>query len=339
MRRYTALLITSFMLLVMAIGGSMYLSGHVENHKQAGTLPSITVYTMLPVETVAPLAEEYERNHKVKVSFIPIDEQELSQRIGDTGKADLLLADSVVLNHIAAAGWLVPYHSEVGDAVSDELKDPNGFWIGTWYDPMVFCLNRDYVARQDVLPLSWQELANSNARVGITDLLAADAASNLMFSLVSQYGEENTINMMKKLHPKTVQYSKYLSTPVRMAGMGEVDISIAVQSEVMRYINDGFPLTITYPQEGTSAILIGTGLLLNAPHSEQARAFADWLQGDEAQLTLQRNNFFFVPANRNILAYKKLTGKDIKLFLPFVDLSKERKQGLLDKWMKEVRMK
>lgn len=340
MRRYTVLLITSFTLLVMAIGGSMYLSGHADETKQVNTLPTIMVYTTLPVENVAPLAEEYERNYRVKIAFVPIGESDLINKAADTGKGDLLLADSSVLSHMAAAGWLVPYVSETGDLVQDNLKDEHDFWIGTWYDPIVFCMNKDYVARNDAVPMSWQELAaDQNSRIGVTDFLAADASANMLFTLVSQYGEDNTLQMFQMMHPRVRQYAKYLSTPARMAGMGEVDISVAVQSEAMRYIHDGFPLCIVHPQEGTAFTLIGTGLLLNAPHEEQAKVFADWLQGDEAQLVLQRSNFFFVPANRNTLAHKKLTNKNISLFTPLVDLPKERKQELLDKWLRQVRMK
>lgn len=340
MRRYTILLITSFTLLVMAIGGSMYLSGRADRTKQVNTLPTIVVYTTLPVETVAPLAEEYEREYRVKVSFIPASENDLMARAADTGKGDLLLTDSIVLEHVAAAGWLVPYMSETSDLVQDNLKDENGFWIGTWYDPVVFCMNKDYVARHDAVPMSWQELvADPKSRIGVTDFLASAASANMLYTLVSQYGEENTMDMLRLMHPRVVQYAKYLSTPARMAGMGEVDISVAVHSEAMRYIYEEFPLCIVYPREGTACTLTGTGILLNSPHTEQAKAFADWLQGDEAHLALQRSNFFFVPANRNTLAHKKLTNKNIPLFMPLVDLPHERKVALLDKWIKEVRMK
>ena len=339
MGRYTALFITAFTLLVIAFGSSMYLSKHVSEVKTVSTLPAITVLTTLPAENVAPLADEYEKNHKIKVVFVPLTEDELAKRVTDTGKADLVLTNSHMLNRIAGNGWLVPHISETGDSVWDGLKDQNGFWTGVWYDPVVFCINYDYAVRQESLPMSWQELADrKDIRIGMTDFLAADASANILFTMISQYGEENTTKIFTKLHPKVVQYSKYLSTPVRMAGMGEVDVSIAVQSEALRYINEEFPLTIAYPSEGTACTLTGTGILLKSPNEEQAKLFADWLQGDEAQLVLQKNNFYFMPTNRNTMAYKKMTGKNLVLFMPLVDLPKERKQELLDKWVKNTRL-
>ena len=52
--------------------------------------------------------------------------------------------------------------------------------------------------------------------------MAADAAANLYFSLLAAYGDQAAFRLMAALHPKVVQYVKFLSTPVRMAGMGEV---------------------------------------------------------------------------------------------------------------------
>ena len=65
---------------------------------------------------------------------------------------------------------------------------------------------------------------------------------------------------MTQIHPKVVRYAKYLSTPVRMTGMGESDVAIAVQSEVIRYINDNYPLSIIYPKDGTAYQLTAVGI-------------------------------------------------------------------------------
>lgn len=338
MQRYTVLLLASFTFLVIAIAGSMYLSGYADKTKPDSSLPSIVVYTTLPIENVAPLAEEYEKSFNVRVSFVPLGKSEILSKAADVGKADLVLSDSGVLNTMASSGWLVPYFSEMSDLVQDNLKEKNNFWVGAWYDPVVFCMNKDFVSRREAVPMSWQELAaDKKSRIGITDFLAADASANLLFALVSQYGEENTMDMARQLHPRVVKYAKYLSTPARMAGMGEVDISVAVYSEAMRYVYDGFPITIACPKEGTAYTVVGTGLLLGSAHEEQAKAFADWLQGDDANLALQRNNFHFIPTNKNTLAYKKLTNKNMPLFI-MADLPEERKNELLGMWMNEVRM-
>ena len=139
------------------------------------------------------------------------------------------------------------------------------------------------------------------------------------------------------MHPKVVQYVKFLSTSARMAGMGEVDAAVAVQSETLRYMNDGYSLHIVYPVDGTAYMLTGVGLLREG--RPDAEAFIDWLLSDEAQLVLQREGVFFVPANPGTLAYKQLAGKDLVLFGAEPGFTAEQRQALLDRWLKDVRFK
>jgi iron(III) transport system substrate-binding protein len=345
MKRYTLLLFITFTLVIILIGGTTYLAGYADEPEEDKAEQSLTVYTTLPTENLAVLAADYEKANKVKVHFVPLTEKELLMRMKENSeslkdKGDLVLADREILQQAAADGKFVKYVSEQSDLVPEKFKDENAFWVGTWYDPIVFCANRDYLKTLPRIPTTWNDLADShNVRIGITDFLAADASSNLLFTLVAQYDENQVFTMLRKLHPKVIQYSKYLSTPVRMAGMGEVDISIAVQSETLRYINEGFPLVIIYPADGTAYKLTGAGILKGTSNREAAKKFMDWLLGDEVQLVLQKNSFFFVPTNHATIAYKSFSGKNLVLFDNVTNLSAQQKHAVLDRWVKNIRLK
>ena len=333
------MLITSFVIMLGVITGTMYISGTGSHKENNSLLGEITVYTTLPTENVSYLAEAYEKSYHVKVNFMPMSEDDIVKQMQKPGRGDMVLTDSRILRRATGEGWLVPYGSLHGDSVSNKLKDTNDYWTGTWYDPVVFCINKDYMQRTANFPLGWQDLAEQpDIRIGITDFLAAESAANLYFFLTAQFGEEKTLAMLQQIHPHVVQYAKYLSTPVRMAGMGEVDIAVAVQSEILRYIEDGYPLKIIQPVEGTAYMLTGTGILLDAPHGEQAKKFADWLLTDEAMLVLQSNKFYFIPCNPTTLAYKQLAVRNPSLFNQLADFPKEKRQELLDKWVKQVRI-
>ena len=338
MRRYTPLLLTAFVAAFLAVLGTVYL-GTFADKKGLQPGKTITVYTTLPVEQAEMLAQEYEKSANVRIAFKAMGTEELSSRLkkeANKSGADLVLASRQVLEPAAAAGAFVPYGSEAADSVSDALKSEDDAWVGVWYDPIVFCVNSDYLALMTRIPSTWEELAAyPGIRIGMTDFLAADAPQQLMFTLAAEYGEPAAFRILAGLHPKVVQYVKYLSTPVRMAGMGEVDVSIAVQSETLRYINQGYPLKIVYPSDGTAYLLMGMGLINEK--SPEARAFMDWLLSDEAQLALQRENQFYIPANQATLAYKMLTGKNLILFEKQPEYTKEQRKAMLDRWLKEVR--
>ncbi|MBR2215089.1 MAG: extracellular solute-binding protein [Selenomonadaceae bacterium] len=342
MRRYTTLFVMAFVLTIAALAGSSFLAGagHKENGKP---LAELTVYTTLPANMAAVLADEYEQATKVRVNFIPLGKNDLLKRLAsppEAQKIDLTVADEEVLRQGAAVGAFQPYISEPGDAVADTFKDANGYWTGIWYDPVVFCLNRDYLKSLTYIPHTWTELTTvPGVRIAVTDFMAADAAANLLYSMIAQYGDTAAYDIWRQIHPHVVQYTKFLANPVRQTGMGEADVSLAVQSEALRGLNSGYPLKIIYPTDGTAYMLTGTAIMqgLSPEKLAIAQNFADWLLSDDAQLTLQRHEFYFLTVNPATLAYKTFAGKNIVLYSERAYFTPEERRELIDRWVKYIR--
>lgn len=229
MRRYTSLLLTAFLLFLIVVAGSAYMAGAGRDAERR-PMREITAYTTLPAEHAAILSAAYEQEYDIRINFAPLSSEAVLERLreqadsseGNEGAA-LVLADSETLGRAAADGELAPWLSEQGDQVPELFRQQDGYWVGVWYDPIVFCVNRDYLKTQTVIPDTWTDLASRpGVRIGITDFLAADASANLLFRMIAQFGDVASYDIWRQIHPKVVQYARYLSNPVRQAGMGEV---------------------------------------------------------------------------------------------------------------------
>ena len=247
MRRYLIIFLSIFLFALAALAGTTYSIGADE---KISPIQQLTAYTTLPAETATISAEPYENQNNVRVNFTILAPKDLLQKMQDDAVSDptvvktvdLVIADSEVLNQAAQLNLLTPNATEINDAVKNDFKDEVDRWIGIWYDPIVFCASRDFLRNVNDIPNTWETLSKTeNLRIGITDFLAADAASNLMIQLIGNFGDAKTYEILRGLHPKVVQYTKYLSNPVRQAGMGEVDISVAVASESFRYLQENYP--------------------------------------------------------------------------------------------------
>jgi iron(III) transport system substrate-binding protein len=343
MRRYLPLLLISFFLVVITFVGTTFLAGSAgkDNHEN---VKSILVYTTIPLEQATALTAQYEKETGVRVNLVPLAPSDVAVKLGlekATPKADLVLTDQTVLEQLKKQKLLTAYDSEQTDMVPEKFCDDDGYWVGTWYDPVVLAANRDFLKTLPQPPTKWSDLAKmTNYRLVITDFLAADASANLLYTLTAVNGETETLAFLGKIHPRIVQYAKFLATPPRMVGLGEADIAIVVQSEALRYVKDNFPLQVIYPEEGTAYLLTGVALVSGAPHSSEAKQFIDWLLQDAAQTALQNNKFYLVPTNPDIKAYKEYSGKDKHLTLfDYEDkLTPEQKSKLLDKWVQTVRL-
>lgn len=331
MRRVTGVFLMLFALILSVVAG---VAG-ADKKNFAVPARELVAYTTLPPEIVSVLSEEYEKSSRVRVNFVPMAAPELLQKMSNERAADLVLADSAVLEAVADLNLLAPHISETSDGVKDDFKDARDRWTGIWYDPVIFCANKDFLRTLGDIPDTWNDLAAARKiRIGITDFLAADASANLLTQMIENIGDAGTYEIWRGVHGKVVQYTKFLSNPVRQAGMGEADISIAVESETLRYIGDNYPLKIIYPADGTAYMLTGIGI---GGGGVAAENFADWLLSDEAYLALQKSGFYFVPTNPRTLAYKTFAGKNLELW-ERANFSAEQRREYLDRWVREVRL-
>lgn len=340
MRRYFPLFLISFFIIILAIAGTSLLAGYA-GKQRPDNLKTFTIYTSLPIEQVSVLASEYERNNNVRINIVPMPQNELLSRVAaekEAPKSDVLLADIAVLREVKKLNLIQPYTSEQVDIVPTRFKDKDNAWTGLWYDIFVFAVNKDTFKPALTQPVTWNNLTTINSRLSITDFLAADASAHLLFTLVSNWGEDQLMQYLAKLHPQVVQYAKFLATPVRMAGMGETDIAIAVRSEALRYVNDAFPVKILYPEDGTAYLLTGAALTKTASTNQEAKPFIDWLLQDSAQQILHRNKFYLISTNPETVTAKSFAQNNTKLLDVSETLTPDKRRSLLDRWVQTVRL-
>lgn len=346
MRRYIPLLLVGLCILFVILATLLYTTQIVgqKNQKErfVPVTKTLTVYTTIPTDMAMIIAEQYKRENNIQINFIQLNSNELQQKLineKNPNGADLIIADSQILEKIAQRGLLAGNISEQEDIVLDRFKSPTNQWIGIWYDPIVFCYNLDYVKNNWYIPTSWEKLMQvPQIKIAMTDFTVASASSNVLYSLIENKGDIYTFALLKNLHSKVQRYAKYLSTPVRMVGMAEADMAIAVQSETLRYIHDDYPLTIVYPEDGTTYQLTAVGILNASKEPTAAADFIKWLLGDDVQMELQRHQYYYVPTNYSSLTYKEFAGKNIVFMEKYTILDDINKKIYLDKWVKDIRL-
>ncbi len=342
MRRYLPLLVISFLVVVATVTGTL-LAGQASRQNYEH-LRSITVYTSLPVEQMAALAQEYEKTAGVRVNIVPMAARDLIPKLradaAGTVRADLVLTGADTLEAAKQASLLAAYSSPQTDIIPGRFGDADDYWTGLWYDPIVFAANRDYLAKLGHQPPArWPDLTVlSGGRLVMTDFLAADEAASLLYTMAAAQGEDKTLAYLAALHPAVVQYAKFLATPSRMTGLGEADLAITLRSEALRYMKDGFPLQVIVPADGTAIYLTGAALVAGGPRIVDAGRFLDWLAGDEAQDVLQNNKVFVIPTNPESMLAQTFGGRNLPLLEYKKALTADQKTKLLNKWVQTVRL-
>jgi iron(III) transport system substrate-binding protein len=307
---------------------------------------TVTVYAAIPSENLLQLTREFEKTSGIKVLYVSLPEQDILPRLRaekTTTQADVWLGGA--LEHLLQAkkeGLLLNYVSKQETHIPHHWRDQEGYWTGLFIDVPVFISNKDIFLRQQMAaPNAWQDLLDTRSkfRVGIADPGVSNATYTMLAALQQRWGTEKAFDFLTQLHRHVQQYPKMSTAPGRMVGMGEMNVGILGINDAVRYVREGFPITITFPKEDMGYQLFGASIIAGAPHSQEAKVFLDWLVGKEGQALLISSGLCYYPTNSQVKPAPEL------LPLNNLDITKfnaveaaENKMKLIEKWNVDVRM-
>ena len=161
MKRWMAFIVLMlFVLGMMGYGIYFYREEQIEKSK-APVRGEITVYTDLPNNLTTLLADKYLEDKNVKVNIMPLTEEQMEQRVSSkladsSGDVVITSEDNLVIG--ASKDKFAPIVNERIDEVLDRLKDSNGYWVGLWYDPIVFVQNESFYNKLGQHITTWDTL-------------------------------------------------------------------------------------------------------------------------------------------------------------------------------------
>lgn len=245
----------------------------------------ITAYGAYQEDEMQFLFNAFTQETGIEIYYVRLSASELYTRIqaeAENPQVSLWFGTSVdTLNVAAAGGYLEAYTPNGIETIPEELRDSKGYWTAHSLSVLCFASNTAWLEETGLpVPESWDDLLDAKYADNI--VVAHPGTSGVAYawlsSLVSLMGEDEAIDYMKKLDNNIVQYAKGGAAPARMAGLGESGIGLCWSCDAMNTINSGYPLTLSYPVEGSPFEITGMALVKGGPadESENARRFIDW---------------------------------------------------------------
>ncbi len=333
--------ITLLAIAVMAlISFSFIPQQRAEREQENSTDVLLTIYTDMPAGILQSFAESYKQENPVQVTIISLPEDEIVRRLTlETNDfPDIVWGSEMLLRRLHQLHLLQAYTSEYTDLVAPQFKNEDGFWTGTWYLPIVFAIRDGYYREIEGELYTWDDLVDLvDADIVMTDFLAADLSAELLYSLVTLRGEEEALNYLRQLHRHVRQYAKYLSTPVRLLSTQRCDIAIADGGTVREFIDNGYPIRMVYPQDGTAYYLYACGVTADSAEPEEASRFIDWVLGGSAFSDIRKQRYYLYYTSIPDRQVADAHGFEPILWELRKDYTRTGQKELIDKWLNEVR--
>jgi iron(III) transport system substrate-binding protein len=148
-------------------------------------------------------------------------------------------------------------------------------------------------------------------------------------------GEEAGWEYMRAFAGNVLQFTKSGSTPARFVGSGEAATGVVFSHDIVKQIDAGLPLQLTFPAEGTGYEIGGTAIVKGAKHPDLAKLWVDWALTPAAQELGPKYNAFQAPtvigaeASRPELLEVNLINYDF-------DYCGNNKQAFVDRFTNEI---
>lgn len=194
-------------------------------------------------------------------------------------------------SYIAAAseGLLEPYESPNAVNLIDPklMKAEDNSWYGVYIGTIGFATNTNYLNEHPELsaPTSWDDLIKPEwqGQILVAHPSSSGTSYTAMCTVLQLRGEEAGWEYERQLARNVLQYTKSGSAPARFVGSGEAALGIVFSHDIVKQIEGGLPLTLTFPAEGTGYEIGGTAMVKGAKNPELAKLWIDWALTPAAQ--------------------------------------------------------
>jgi iron(III) transport system substrate-binding protein len=194
-------------------------------------------------------------------------------------------------SYIAAAqeGLLEPYESPNAVNLRDPklMKAADNSWYGIYIGTLGFATNTNYLAEHPEVsaPTSWDDLIKPEwqGQIMVAHPSSSGTSYTHLCTIIQTRGEEAAWEYERALAKNILQFTKSGSAPARFVGAGEAAVAIVFSHDAVKQIEQGLPLKLTFPAEGTGYEIGGTAMVKGAKNPELAKLWIDWALTPAAQ--------------------------------------------------------
>jgi iron(III) transport system substrate-binding protein len=261
----------------------------VEAAKKEGKL---AFYTAMDLAFAQQLGKAFEEKFPgISVRVERSGAERIFTRIGQEYGANIHAVDVVNTADLAHCltwkrnGWLAPYMpEEVTKHFEPKYYDPDGLHITTRILISPLAYNTNLVKKEDA-PKSFKDLLDPKWAGKLVKAHPAYSGTimNATFQTARELGWEYFEKLAKQ---RVLQVQSATDTPKKIA-LGERAVMVdGAGYLVIRYKEEGQPVEIVYPQEGTPVAAAPSAVFKAAPNPNAARLFQNWMHSREAQQLL-----------------------------------------------------
>ncbi len=244
---------------------------------------------------------------------------------------------------------LMPYQSANLAEIMPQFKDPakrkGNYSSAVYVGILGFGVNTERLKEKNLpVPKCWKDLTDPmyKGEIQIADPQSSGTAYTALATFAQLWGDDQSFDYLKQLNKNISQYTKSGVAPARNTARGETAIGIGFLHDYSLEKEQGAPIELIAPCEGTGYEIGGVSILKGARNVENAKLFVDWALSKEAQeLSWKKGKSYQILTNTTAESSPlSLKLDDLKLINYDMDKygASDTRKALIDKWVNDVKM-
>lgn len=224
----------------------------------ASAADSISAYMGFSREVNEALAKRIQEKTGIEVKNITLSWGEIWARVKTEAprfNADMVLSfGATEAIRGSEKGYYEAYDSPTWADIDGAFKSPNNTYYALGTFSFLLLGNKEKLAEKGYgMPTSWKELLDPKwkGQIVAPSPRTSGTAFMINYSFLQLYGEEEGWKYLEALDENMAFYTKSGNAPTDLVGRGEYLLGIGADENVLKRINDGYPLIWTIPMEGT----------------------------------------------------------------------------------------
>ncbi|AYD03667.1 extracellular solute-binding protein [Neorhizobium sp. NCHU2750] len=249
----------------------------------------VVFYTATDVAVAEKLADLFKKTYSgIDVQVERAGAERVFQRIGQEissgiNNADVIeTSDAVHFSYFKRQGWLAQMlPKEVADKWPEDERDPDGYFAAYRAHLSVIAYRTDLMSEADA-PKTWKDLLDPKYKGKMVKAHPGYSGTVMTATYVLQ--DLLGWDYFEKLGQQQIMQVQSSTEPPKKLAQGERALEIdGNEYNIFLLQEQGQPIKIVYPAEGTPLVVGNAAVLKNAPHPQAAKLFYAFLFSREAQ--------------------------------------------------------
>lgn len=296
-------------------------------------------------DKVIPILDEFYNETGIKVENLTMKNGEILQRLKNEKESGVIVADlwftggADTFINAAENDLLMPYISENGKNLGENMKDSDGYWYGTSLTLVNWVVNKDLIEEKGLkMPETWDDLLQEGLKgeVSMSNPASSGTAYNVVSAVLQTKGEEEGWKYLDQLINQVPFFTARGSDPANLVINGEAIVGINASNGDNELELNNKQVKLVYPTDGTGWWPQPVAIVNGTKHEKEAKIFIDWILSKKGMETIANSRHAAVVRDDVAIPEGIVDIKNINLFPTDFKANAQKREDILKVWSGKV---